>query len=172
LAKRFKYHPIVVKLEKFINQIIFISFMDTNEIFNYMKTGATWLAGGGLVYFTSIVGLGVASMCSERIKSNEQLERVIKEESEKLNLKNVIGIFNKNNPEISAREYTKNICGIRIGGNYATRCDVKHELYHIYKHRPFQEKTNKKKEQILNWMKYWFLEEPQAMVYEVFEIKL
>jgi len=45
-------------------------------------------------------------------------------------------------------------------------------LYHIYKHHFFPNKTKKIKQKFLNLLKYLFVMESQATIYEVFGIKL
>ena len=106
------------------------------------------------------------------VKDIKVVQKIVVKGEEPLQIKNVIGIFYKNRRESSAEEYTKKICGIKIGEIYATRGIVKHELYHIYKHHFFPNKTKKIKQKFLNLLKYLFVMESQATIYEVFGIKL
>ena len=97
----------------------------------------------------------------------------MKEMSKNLDLDsvNILGVFKKGKKECVAKQYTDTIYGVVMGEKDANRCGVKHELYHIYRHRPFNFSKNKK-ENAYSKLKNSFVEEPQAIIYETLGIKL
>lgn len=151
------------------------------------------LAIGG--YFASLAGLGlVQNFISERIESEEELERVVHEESEKLgiNPKSIIANFISKEGEdyqrirgaratvkgydivkdeiVSSSEIdNENVMGIGImdikEGWGANRGAVRHELYHIKNHLPLSDKR------FVRLLK-WFYQEPAAEIYAVTGIEI
>lgn len=141
--------------------------MDPHEILGYAAHGVKWLLVGGgsfIAYAGSLAALQASSsFLSQKIKNQEELDSVVAEESEKLGLKDVKGIFC--NDGIAIAEPFKN--RIYLGGFEARRCSVRHELYHIF--RDCQPLPKNKTLKILD---YLFIREPRATAYEIFRIRL
>jgi hypothetical protein len=140
------------------------------EIMDFARQGIT-LAG---IYFAMDAGVSIRRFFSEKIKSQKDLDRMIEEESTNLDLDsvNVFGVLKKTDGNCLAKQYTDNIYGIIINEKDADRCSVRHELYHIHKHRPFNVKKISKIKKVYNECKTKFVEEPQAVIYETLGIKL
>jgi len=105
-------------------------------------------------YVPLLIGMCmIPSLLSKRIKSQEELDCIVKEESEKLGLENIKGVLcEKHEGYFNSKEKT-----IKVGGIEATRTIVKHELYHVKNHGnyDFKDKVN-----------YYLKLEPQAILYQ------
>ena len=145
----------------------------TNDILETIGEGAKWLAIGGGSYIGALMVFPlITDLFSDKIKTQEQLEKILKEEKIKLRINEEV------RGHLSDRldghvHYAKNdlmwgtphiIC---VGGSRATRACVKHELYHIKKQH-----WNKPQNYLLNGLDSWFRREPQAVAYEIFGLKL
>jgi len=125
-----------------------------------------YLAIGG-AYFVTLIGLNTLSIFfSEKIKNQEELDKIIIEESKKLRLnKKAIGIYL---PKFEAEcKKIGNHYIVKLGGKMANRGCVKHELYHIFRGHLENQSTKK-----VENLKYFFKQEPQAIAYDVFGLKL
>jgi len=95
----------------------------------------------------------IPSLLSKRIKSQKELDCIVKKESEKLGLENIKGLLcEKHEGYFNSKEKT-----IKVGGIEATRTIVKHELYHVKNHGScdFKDKVD-----------YFLRLEPQAILYQ------
>ena len=136
--------------------------MEQKEILEYVSEGSALLFIYGFSTYATIILLPlISSLFSRKINSQNELDKIIEEESQKLKLKGVKGIL---------QETTKSFCCMKnetpiivVGGLGATRGAVKHELYHIFKGD-----LNKKYSEV----RYWLLEEPRACLYDSFGIKI
>jgi len=145
--------------------------MGPNEISDYVTEGMKWLSIGGGTYIASLTILNtVPKLFSERINSQEDLDRVVDEEANKLSMtKSITPKFHDFWIEASIKLDGGNY-EIDIGGFGARRSTVRHELYHI--HGGHLEHPWKKSNGFLRALNYIFREEPQAIVYGVFRLKL
>ena len=145
--------------------------MDPNDIFKYAINGIKWLAAGGGIYITTFLGLNVISnLFSERIRNQEDLDRIIAEEAKKLGMTRQVTSKFHNTYEAVARKLEDETYKIDIGGSGANRGDVRHELYHV--HRGHCDDRKKIENDFLNELDYLFRREPQAVAYQVFRLKL
>lgn len=151
-----------------------------------------------LAYTVPLGALSVKSLCfSERITSQEQLERVVREEQRRLNITTdsrykIIPRFHgsKNIAEATAvfRSFgwgEENIFYVDLGGIPATRDGVAHELAHIANndfHDAYTKAGNSYERKTSLWYKtlpfiglhprYIFVEEPRAVLYAATGIRL
>jgi hypothetical protein len=145
--------------------------MANGEILNYLGEGFKWLTIGGAglaVYFGILEGLQFLSAISpfnEKIKSQEHLERVIKEEAGKLGLdaSKIDSKYNHLGESYADKKGERYLVVLDSGLN-CTRGSVKHELCHIA-----NKDCDRKKEKGLH---YYLVREPRATAYEVFGLKL
>ena len=135
---------------------------------------------GRVTYHTALYGLytigiifsdTIGTMFSERIKSQGDLERIAAEEAEKLGMSKSfkVNFHNSQLKEGHASKLDDGTYEINIGHFGSRRSIVRHELYHI--HRGHSDDW-KKRTNLINILYYYFRWEPQAVVYEVFRIKL
>ena len=137
-----------------------------NEISSYIKTGFEWLVIGGAGY----IGLHVASLMSnlfsKSINTNEELQRIVEKEARKLGLGNIkISACLEDRLESEARELSDNSYEITIGGFYATISSVRHELSHVKRLAAGLDNNE-------GLLSYLLKEEPRAILYEIFRVKL
>jgi len=135
------------------------------EIFEYATEGLKWLVLGGGSYVALMLGSEFLSttLFHKKIQSQKELDTIVEEEAHKLGL----------DPAIIDAEYNGMTDGvIKICGRYEldlqrefykTRSTVRHELYHIYRGDCEQE---------LNALRYIFIQEPRAKIYELTGLKL
>ena len=141
--------------------------MGDSEILNNIWEGTKILAGGLGAYFATLFALQVYSFypAQKKIESKKELERVVREEAEKLELKE--GEIPKVYYPSDATYVIKTEEGYAINfieeGFTCTRKVIKHELTHLKKDR---------KDVKHNFFRYWFLEEPRATLYGAFNFKL
>ena len=138
--------------------------MDPNEVFEYLTRGIELLAIGSLIYTGGLLGLAIAHVFSQRINSQDELEERVTEEALKLGL----------DPLSIKAKYNGVVNGVRKNGEYydlhltgdnllcTNRAGVRHELYHV--HRGDMEHSS--------FFRYFFLEEPRALLYGSLKIKL
>jgi len=161
---------------------------------DYLKyAGCGLLAATGIIYGADIV----FNFFSEKIKSQSELEAVVNEETKKLGMKsnNILSTFHKKDDTdyysfFGARSgivgYDKeskavttyddidnaNIIELKVldikEGSRATKQAVRHELYHLSRHLPIPEPKSK----IKKFLKYFFYEEPAAILYATTGVKL
>ncbi|MGY4884782.1 MAG: hypothetical protein ACP5NZ_04360 [Nanobdellota archaeon] len=136
-----------------------------------LKTKALVVAVGGFaLYFFTLTGvqeLTTLSLFREKIKTQSELERVGKEEAERLGLGNYDVKYIYDDKETSMRK--KRDTGkyeLGMTKRLATRKNVKHELYHLLK--DVEGEKNSKP----NFVRYFFIQEPRATLYGTFGIKL
>jgi hypothetical protein len=119
----------------------------------------------GICLTTILAGLSIiGNWFSERIKSQEDLNRITEEETRKLGIKRSIRANFHESDRMDAIQYSDGTCEINIGGCTSTRSSVRHELYHIYRGHLDGSKFMDKD--------YFLRREPQAIIYEVFRIKI
>jgi hypothetical protein len=146
------------------------------EIINSAVKGTELVAAGGGAafcgYFGLLYGLQAISALSpfnEKIKSQEQLEKVVREEAPKAGL---------NSSDIDARyvhlgdTYSDNKKKGNVGyilsmsdGTGCTRKNVRHELGHMASGDCDGEDDSK-------GLHFYFVREPRAILYEVFGLKV
>lgn len=136
--------------------------MDNLDLFQYVAYGLLFPIGYIGITTTAQI---ISSKFSEQIKDLEELEFVIKEEAKKLGIENktIKGSINDEHFSFCVK-YQNGSYEIILGSNGKTKANVKHELYHIY--RGDLEKNG------FNLLKYFFKEEPRAVLYQIFGIKL
>jgi len=143
--------------------------MDPNEIFKYVAEGAGCLAAGGLTYLTALVGSSaVSDVFSKKITSQEDLDGIVSEEVEKLGMDKPVRANFHGFDRADAKKTAKGSYVVNVGGSFATRGGVRHELYHIHKGHV----EDNGKSDLVDKIDYYFRQEPQAIAYEVFRIKI
>ncbi len=145
--------------------------MGPNEIFEYVSECMKWLAIGGGTYIATLVGLSeIPTLFSERIHTQEDLDRITSEESKKLGMTKCVTPRFYDHWEAGAAKLGDGTYEIHIGGFGARRSSVRHELYHVHKgHFDF---CRYQPSALLQNLDYLFRQEPQAIVYEAFRLKL
>ncbi|MBW3002995.1 hypothetical protein KY337_00395 [Candidatus Woesearchaeota archaeon] len=138
-------------------------------------------------YATLMTSGSIIQNFSERVNSQEELDKIVDEEAQKLGLdparivanlsespdvrgaRSRVAGFDLKTQELLSYENvdaSKGIIPIRLltlkKGWGANRGTVRHELYHLCNHLPRQR----------NLLKYWFYEEPTAILYAVTGIRL
>ncbi len=141
--------------------------MDLNGILEYVTEGMKWLAVGGATGYIGIMLSGTfVSLFSKRIRDQQELDTVVEEESSKLELDGVKGVLRDYSECVSYVD-SDGISVIEVGGFYANRGGVRHELYHHFK--------GDCKRSVNNWpieAKYLLMIEPRACLYQSTKIKL
>jgi len=143
--------------------------MSINEIYDCVTSGMNWLTiYGGCTYAGIMLSNFPSLKFSKKIRTQQELDFVVEEESHKLGLKNIRGILaNKGKCHGLAYIGEDGTPTIEVGGLYASKSGVRHELYHHYK-----DHCNPMKENWFPEAKYWFVEEPLACLYQTFRIKI
>ena len=139
-----------------------------------LRTGA--IAGLGLVSSLSLYVLGIGVIeeyplsHSKKVETQEQLEQMVNEEKVKLGceleIKPALWAYTIAGSFPSS---TNSTYGLVVGGDYAVKAVVKHEVYHIcdgHFDRPFGTDT------LLDKVYYYFWLEPQAALYGAFGLRL
>ena len=144
--------------------------MNLFELINYTISS---LEIGFASYFFILSSLSLIPIpFSERIRSKDDLDKIMGEEIKRLDLQdeNIAPVFNLGFLNSVAVLMPDGTYQIRISKRLANRNFVRHELYHIYK------KHNYDNLRINPWLlkkiDYWFRQEPQARVYALLDIKL
>ncbi len=160
--------------------------MNRAKIKNIIRKGTigaciTTLCMGGSVFLGELVGRICERTTSPKIRSQLELEEVMKVEREKLNIPESVlirGIYDpqeNKGPEYTgfpgAGEKHRAYCWkvqkdfykiVLIGKLHPSVSTVKHELYHI-KDGHCEERDGSK---VMNRLRYWFIEEPKAHFYQ------
>ena len=145
--------------------------MDPNELFEYVVEGMKWLAVGGGTYIITLAGLnGIPRLFSERIHNQEDLDRITTEEAEKLGMTRDITPKFHEDWEERVTKLDDGTYEVHLGGFGARRTSVRHELYHI--HKEHHEHPWRNSNSLIRTLNYLLREEPQAIAYEVFGLKL
>jgi len=145
--------------------------MDPKELSDYLIEGIKWLSIGGIsTYVGVMLTEPISYLFSERIKSQEDLDRISKEEAEKLGLKKTFKSNLHENFRGSTRKLDDGTYEINIGGYAARRSVVRHELYHVHKGHP--DFMRSQENRFLRVLDYYFRQEPQAILYEIFRLRL
>ncbi len=118
------------------------------------------------------LGLTALQICSSKISDQKELEKLIAEESGKLGLKSEVKAFLHDGCKAGAViHFNDSIpAEIHVGGMFARKGVVRHELYHIYKNHHKHLLTYKSK--LARLLNYYLKAEFSAQVYGAFGIKL
>lgn len=150
--------------------------MDLNEIAWDLAKGALGTVSIYLAYASLLGSIAFTSLfSSEKIRDQEDLERMVSEEAKKLNLKVPIQALLTNETYALCR---KGDWGyeVEVGGSFSRRSVVRHELYHIFKNVQRGDPEPPKKDRfwgkLSETLKYTFRDEPQAIAYQAFGLKL
>lgn len=141
--------------------------MSNSEILNNIWDGTKIMAGGLGAYFITLLGCELHTFVpfQKKIESKKELEKVVREEAEKLKLREeeIPKVFYPSD----STYVTKNEEGFEMHfyeeGISCTRKMIKHELMHIKKDN---------KDVRYNFFRHWFIEEPRATLYGTFNFKL
>jgi len=141
--------------------------METWDVLHYTFIGLTSVGVIGSAYLIALDGVQKifgSDIFHKKIESQKDLDKSIKEEAEKLGLENLV-INSKLYFDITTQVQRK-------GAEYMIQINkdenptvsfVRHEMYHIYKGDC--ERKN-------SWIRYLLIEEPRAMLYGCFKIKI
>ena len=139
------------------------------EIISAVGDGLTWLAAGGLGYAIALTAVQFSgSLYSERIRTFGQLQDIVEEEAEKLELTIPIQPYLINNHNLGHMEGYEDRVQLNVGGWFANRATVRHELYHLYKNHQHQQLENP----VLDFLDYFFRKEFVCTLYGALGIKL
>ena len=135
-----------------------------NAIRYGIRAISTLLVLGSIQFSAGII----ANVKSPKINSQAQLEQLVEIERKKIDPQNNYNIsatlfYRDKAKSIKAKEGDYQI---GIGGFFANETTLRHELYHILDghcemNPGFQQK-----------LKYWFLDEPKARIYQITGLKL
>lgn len=145
--------------------------MDPKQLLDYSLEGIKWLGLGiGVGYPTLILSPTVLCVLSRKIRNQKELDLAIEEESKKLGLEGVRGIYIPWFDESStSKSYIADdgIPTIITNNFFGSKSTVRHELYHLYKHakKKFKSRLSKR-------LYYFLVGEPQACLYQLTGIKL
>ena len=145
--------------------------MNPSDIFEYANEGMKWLAIGGgtyITYLATLLGLTVVSATfSQKIRTQKELVSIVDEEAKRLGIdKSIISTLHDKLEWCSGKRYDGSY-GLHIGGFLAKRSVVRHELYHIFKGDCDEDHNGD-----YNGLRYQFIKEPRAILYETFGIRL
>ncbi len=125
-----------------------------------------------LIAFLSYIGFfGVSSCVSEYkypvLEDESKIEKIIKREVKKLNLENKKIVFDIVDYRVflvpaETKIFADGSYLVELRKGLISEGNIKHELYHIYKGD---------KGGLLS-LKFWLIEEPRAILYEAYDIKL
>lgn len=140
--------------------------MESLEILDYALSTLKW-TGIGVGAYLALPILAQATIGStlfqKRIKSHKELEQILSEEAPKLGL-NPDNIETVYGAECSSAARIDDGFVLAVSTGFgATRSTVRHELYHIYR--------DLRKGSHHNRIRYLFIEEPRATLYEFTGIK-
>lgn len=142
--------------------------MDPKEILGYVTEGMKWLAIGGTSTYVGIMLSNPISMLfSKKIRNQGELDSIIEDESTKLGLHGVKGIFSDENIGCAYLD-TQGTPTIEVGGIGANASNVRHELYHIFRGDCNPTQANS----FISGIKYLVIKEPRASLYQSTGIKL
>jgi hypothetical protein len=130
-----------------------------NSIFGVVTTFAIYTAT--LLCLQGINNLPIFN--NQKIESQKQLEKVVKEEALKLGL-DTSRIESKYNAKHTAASKGEEKYVLGMTAVNATRDNVKHELYHVLKDFDKDDKHD--------FMHYFFIQEPRATLYGTFGLRL
>ena len=118
-----------------------------------------------------ILASNIASIFSPKIDTQKNLEEKIEFERKKIDPNNKYKISGElvMHSEGRSRKFIDGTYKIELGGFFADETTLRHELYHILDHH-FEDIENKNV--IRHYLEYLFLHEPQAIIYELTELKL
>ncbi len=136
------------------------------------KTIQTALYANGL-YFATLIGTEfICNRCSEEIKTQTQMEQIAETERRKIDPKNssMIEYELLKEDEGCSIKLSENHYKIKMGGSFANKTVLEHELYHILDGH-FEESEGIKSAFLLV-LQYHYWQEPQAAIYQAFGIKL
>jgi hypothetical protein len=145
--------------------------MSQTDILNQVGEGLKWLVIGGgcaMGYYYTLCGLQFLNAISPfnvKIKSQEHLEGVIKEEAPKIGLDSskIYAKYNRMG-DTSVEKRGEGHILFMDEGIGCTRGSVKHELWHIKKGD-----CERKKDKGVH---YYLVREPRAVLYQVFGWKI
>ena len=141
---------------------------ELTEIPTYVVLSTAIVATIPTAYLTVLKTLQLAPMVlTKSISSQNDLEKIVKEEAKKLNLDPtyINSTLEKNDIATTVKE--KEQYKLTMGGEIATRSAVKHELYHIKREQ--SKKPTKKPNLIrlnLNAIRHAFIDEVPAIAYQ------
>lgn len=147
--------------------------MDPIEMLEYAHEGMKWLSVGVGAYFAMFLAdATIPPLFSEKIKNQRDLDRITAEESAKLGLDKPVEAYLEKSNEDDSRRFSDGTYEIRIGSGRsgATRSAVRHELYHIHKGH-FDDPLHKRG-RLTRKLNYLLRQEPQAIAYGLFKLKL
>lgn len=127
----------------------------------------------GCLYFAGLIGTEfVSNNLSPKINSQIELEQLVERERKKINPNNNCVVFPILSSENEARSYRmfNGWYVIDIGGKMAHESSLRHELYHILDGHcddVLKSKSNFQRE-----LRYLFIYESQAAIYESTGLKL
>ncbi|HLC73449.1 MAG TPA: hypothetical protein VJH20_02320 [Candidatus Nanoarchaeia archaeon] len=137
-----------------------ISLILVNKCVDFVPTIGKTILG---VYLTFYLGCTLREGIKKPFPlSEEQLEVIVKEEKDKLNMQEEVTLL-VSEPLAAQSCKVDGRYFIELGGRARDRDTVRHELYHIYKRHVDKE---------FDPIRYFMLQEPQAIFYEYFNIKI
>lgn len=141
------------------------------ETIEYIKTGLEYLAVSEGIRISTLIGVGYfQAFFLRKINNQGELDAIVQEEAEKLEISSPIkAVLHSSNAGKSIKKDDDSY-EVHVGGFLARRCIVKHELYHIFKNHHDSRFQNLPF--LLRSINYSYIQEPQAVAYQVFGWKL
>ncbi|MBI2146785.1 hypothetical protein HYU22_05600 [Candidatus Woesearchaeota archaeon] len=138
------------------------------EPVEYIMEGMKWVAVGGVSYIGALWLIDGIHDFGPRVRSQEELEKMVEEEAPKLGLNHLKIDAKYDGETVGARKNGERYDLHLVGDgdkihSSSTRATVRHELYHLLKD------SDKGK---LNPLYYFFVAEPRALLYGAFKIKM
>lgn len=127
-----------------------------------LKTVGLIAAAYATLYVTDLI----TNFTSQKITSQKELERIVNTEKETIGYRREIGCKFVEAPASGVYDIQGEDVLI-VGGFLANRKNVKHELCHLY-NRDHDERQN----DLLDWIHHFAIEEPKAILYANFGLKL
>ena len=149
--------------------------MGPNEIVEYAAEVLWWTCLGGVSYASILLGVSLPQHFGKRINSQEELEKIVAEEAPKLgldpsNIHSSYGIDKYGNGISCYSVKLAHGYGLHIGHPFfATRGVIRHELYHIADGHCDNMVVRSK---FKNLLAYLLNDEPKAIIYGSFKLKL
>ena len=165
------------------------------ELSDILLEASKWAAVVGVVYpiITNVVISGVTSAMSKPLNTSDEVKKAVKKVSDHLNVdKSILITHNPNLPTCAYSRlsfltllgaYTSNSGGlyhlrknsdpngkpvVNFSSIKPSESDVRHEVYHVAR----GDALSRPESFITFALRYWFVQEPAAVLYDAFRIRL
>ncbi len=143
------------------------------KVMGYCKEAILLAGGMNLLYLGAIMTTQITTnLASEKIFTQSELERLVAAERKNINKREEYKIIARLSPETAAEsgKLGPELYYLKIGGIFANKRSLRHELYHILDDH-FDPGTGSAS-RFIQTLKYLYVYEPQATLYEATGLKL